>query len=69
MLERIITGHSKAATNTPVRYSLTRLLDVRATNVDPTADNLAHLIYPSGVSQEDWAHDLPNLVGEVWSSR
>ena len=33
-----------------------------------TKDNLAHLIYPSGVSQEDWAHDLPNLVAEVWSS-
>ena len=34
-----------------------------------TKDNLAHLIYPSGVSPEDWAHDLPNLVAEVWSSR
>ena len=34
-----------------------------------TKDNLAHLIYPSGVMQEDWAHDLPHLVNEVWSSR
>jgi len=34
-----------------------------------TKDNLAHLIYPSGMTQEDWAHDLPNLVAEVWSSR
>jgi protein SCO1/2 len=34
-----------------------------------TKDNLAHLIYPSGVTQEDWARDLPHLVAEVWSSR
>ena len=34
-----------------------------------TKDNLAHVIYPSGMSQDDWAHDLPNLVAEVWSSR
>jgi protein SCO1 len=32
-------------------------------------DNLAHLIYPSGVTQKDWAHDLPFLVNEVWSGR
>jgi len=34
-----------------------------------TKDNLAHLIYPSGVTQKDWAHDLPHLVTEAWSSR
>jgi protein SCO1 len=33
-----------------------------------TKDNLAHLIYPSGVTQKDWAHDLPHLVKESWSS-
>lgn len=32
-------------------------------------DNLAHLIYPSGMTEEDWAHDLPNLVNADWSSR
>ena len=32
-------------------------------------DNLAHLIYPSGMTEEDWAHDLPYLVKENWSSR
>jgi protein SCO1/2 len=32
-------------------------------------DNLAHLIYPSGMTLEDWAHDLPYLVNEDWSSR
>ena len=34
-----------------------------------TTDNLAHLIYPGGVTQQDWAHDLPQLVKETWSSR
>jgi protein SCO1 len=34
-----------------------------------TKDNLAHLIYPGGVTQQDWAHDLPQLVREHWSSR
>ena len=27
-------------------------------------DNLAHLLYPGGVSQADWVHDLPLLLGE-----
>jgi protein SCO1/2 len=34
-----------------------------------TTDNLAHVIYPGGVTQQDWAHDLPQLVTETWSSR
>jgi protein SCO1/2 len=34
-----------------------------------TKDNLGHLIYPSGVTQQDWTHDLPRLVNEAWSSR
>jgi protein SCO1/2 len=34
-----------------------------------TKDNLAHVIYPVGVKQEDWVHDLPLLVKEVWASR
>jgi hypothetical protein len=34
-----------------------------------TKDNLAHLIYPGGVTQQDWAHDLPQLLKESWSSR
>jgi protein SCO1/2 len=33
-----------------------------------TKDNLAHLIYPSGVTERDWTHDLPLLVHESWSS-
>ena len=32
-------------------------------------DNLAHLIYPSGTTADDWVHDLPYLVNEDWSSQ
>ena len=34
-----------------------------------TKDNLAHVIYPGGVTQKDWTQDLPRLVKETWSSR
>src|ERR1700674_954378 len=34
-----------------------------------TKDNLAHVIYPVGVKQEDWVHDLPYLANEAWTSR
>jgi protein SCO1/2 len=33
-----------------------------------TKDNLAHVIYPGGMTPSDWAHDLPLLVKEAWSS-
>ncbi|HTA67712.1 MAG TPA: SCO family protein [Bryobacteraceae bacterium] len=29
-------------------------------------DNLAHVIYPGGVSKDDWVHDLPLLIQETW---
>jgi protein SCO1 len=32
-----------------------------------TKDNLAHVIYPGGISKDDWIHDLPLLVNETWS--
>jgi protein SCO1/2 len=31
-----------------------------------TKDNLAHVIYPDGVTEEDWVHDLPQLAVETW---
>ncbi len=34
-----------------------------------TKDNLAHVSYPFGTRQEDWAHDLPELANERWGSR
>ena len=33
-----------------------------------TKDNLAHVIYPGGVSKDDWVHDLPLLTKETWSN-
>lgn len=33
-----------------------------------TKDNLAHVIYPAGISLADWAHDLPLLAKETWTS-
>ena len=27
-----------------------------------TKDNLAHVVYPSGISEDDWLHDLPQLA-------
>jgi protein SCO1/2 len=32
-----------------------------------TRDNLVHVIYPGGVSKDDWIHDLPLLIKETWS--
>jgi len=29
-------------------------------------DDLAHVIYPGGVSKDDWVHDLPLLINETW---
>lgn len=31
-----------------------------------TKDNLGHIIYPGGVSEDDWIHDLPLLLNETW---
>jgi protein SCO1 len=31
-----------------------------------TPDDLAHVIYPAGVKQQDWVHDLPLLAKETW---
>jgi protein SCO1 len=32
-------------------------------------DNLAHVIYPGGISKDDWAHDLPLLINETWRNQ
>jgi len=34
-----------------------------------TKDNFAHVIYPGGVSKDDWVHDLPQLIRENWTRR
>lgn len=33
-----------------------------------TRDGFAHVVYPFGTRQVDWAHDLPRLVGETWGN-
>lgn len=33
-----------------------------------TTDNLAHVRYPTGTRQADWAHDLPLLVEALWET-
>ena len=32
-------------------------------------DDLAHVIYPGGISKDDWVHDLPMLIRETWVRR
>jgi len=32
-------------------------------------DDIAHVIYPGGVSKDDWVHDLPLLLNENWTRR
>jgi protein SCO1 len=32
-------------------------------------DDLAHVIYPGGVSKDDWVHDLPLLIKDTWTRR
>jgi protein SCO1/2 len=34
-----------------------------------TKDNLAHVIYPGGISKDDWVHDVPMLIRETWMRR
>ena len=31
-------------------------------------DNRAHVLYPAGVSQADWLHDLPLLARDTWAN-
>jgi len=33
-----------------------------------TRDDLGHVIYPAGMTQADWIHDLPRLVSETWTT-
>jgi protein SCO1/2 len=33
------------------------------------ADNMAHLVYPFGTRQQDWADDLPKLMADKWATK
>lgn len=34
-----------------------------------TPDDSAHLVFPFGTRQEDWAHDIPLLLAGAWSGK
>jgi protein SCO1 len=64
----------QAAAGMPVAAKVARAGDDYAVGhanfvIAYTRDNLAHVIYPGGVTRQDWAADLPQLVNETWSSR
>ena len=64
----------QAAAGVPVAAKVARAGDDYAVGhanfvIAYTKDNLAHVIYPGGVTRQDWAADLPQLVNETWSSR
>ena len=42
------------------------VLNHAAVAIAYTTDDLAHVLYPFGVKQEAWLHDLPKLVKEEW---
>lgn len=54
-----------AATTRPGEYAVGHAAQVFAF----TTDNMAHLAYPFGTRQVDWARDLPALVNESWGAR
>jgi protein SCO1/2 len=33
------------------------------------ADNEAHVVYPFGTRQQDWANDLPKLLTDKWATK
>jgi len=65
---------AQSATGVPVAKKTARAGSNYAVNhanfvLAYTKDNLAHVIYPGGVTQQDWANDLPQLVDETWARR
>lgn len=56
---------TKEASTRPGEYEVGHAAQVFAF----TTDNMAHLAYPFGTRQVDWARDLPALVNESWGAR
>ena len=54
------------AKKTPVRSDGAYEVGHAAFVLAYTNDNLAHLIYPVGMTLDDWVHDLPGLPNETW---
>jgi protein SCO1/2 len=74
-----LTGDSSAIAKVQVALQLPPAVIEKATAADTgysvghsaavvafTPDNRAHVVYPYGTRQEDWAHDLPVLVRGPW---
>lgn len=61
---RMAPGTPGAGTATDGRYTVGHAGQVIAF----TADDRAHLFYPFGTRQRDWAADLPKLVHERWTT-
>ena len=59
---------AESAANLPVADSVSSY-EHSAFILAYTKDNLAHIIYPSGITESDWKHDLPLLVAENWQGR
>jgi protein SCO1/2 len=57
-----IAGNLAPANKSPVRPDGAYEVGHAAFVFDYTKDNLAYVIYPVGVKEEDWVHDLPLLV-------
>jgi protein SCO1/2 len=70
-IEAAIEAAQKAAGVPPARKTAGAAEDYGVAHANfvlaYTKDNLGHVIYPGGVSQQDWAQDLPQLVKETWS--
>ena len=56
----------EAAANDTSKYNMGHAAQVLAFSPD---DDLAHVVYPFGIRQQDWANDLPKLVADRWASR
>jgi protein SCO1 len=57
---------AQATANVPIAKSAPSY-DHSAFVLAYTRDNLAHVIYPAGITQSDWLHDLPQLARETWT--
>lgn len=64
-----IAANLSPAKKTPVRADGNYEVGHAAFVFAYTRDNFAHVIYPVGVKEDDWVHDLPLLAKETWTTR
>jgi protein SCO1/2 len=61
-----IAANVSPAKKSPARADGTYDVGHAAFVIAYTKDNLAHVLYPMGMKEEDLAHDLPYLANETW---